>query len=276
MNTAVSSPQDRTGVAELLDLAAARRTRPVEVSGPLRVGVDLGTASTVLVAVDMAGVPALVVEHPSGALRDGVVVDFVGAAEVVADLRSRAVELLDVPVEAATTAFPPGVPRSDQDTCAFVLERAGFVDVALTDEIAAAQALLDIADGVVVDVGGGSTGVGVFRDGRLVDVGDRAGGGHHLDMILAGALGISTARAEQLKREDGHAHLHVLRPGLERIAESIRMLTAGHEALPVHVVGGALQIPGADEVISSRLDRPVATYAHADLITPLGIARSGS
>lgn len=273
----VAATTDRcTDLDEVLRFAAERTDRPGHFSGPLRFGVDLGTASTVLVATDAADTPVLVLVHPSGALRDGVVVDFVEAAEVVADLRANAEALLDVPVLTAATAFPPGVPLSDRQTCAFVLERAGFLDVELVDEITAAQHLLNVVDGVVVDVGGGSTGVGVFRHGQLVYQDDRPGGGHHLDLILAGALGISAEEAEPLKREAGRQHLPILRPGLERIAHSIRTLTADHEGLPVHLAGGALQIPGAAEVVSGQLNSPVSSYAHADLITPLGIARCSS
>lgn len=273
MSAVMPTPQRRADIDGTLALAATRTNHPGCFSGPLRFGVDLGTASTALVAIDADGTPVLLLAHPSGALRDGVVVDFVGAAEAVADLRTRAGELLEQEVLAAATAFPPGVPDSDQRTCAFVLERAGFVDVELTDEVTAAQRLLGVADGVIADVGGGSTGVGVVRGGRLVQYDDRPGGGHHLDLILAGALGVSTEEAEHRKRRADPTHLHVLRPGLERIAESIRDLVAGHEDLPVHLAGGALRVPGADDVVSSRLHTPVASYPHAELITPLGIAR---
>jgi ethanolamine utilization protein EutJ len=51
-------------------------------------------------------------------------------------------------------------------------------------------------------------------------------------------------------------------------------MTRGVEHLPVHLAGGALMIPGADAVLAAWLERPVVTYPHALLITPLGIARS--
>jgi ethanolamine utilization protein EutJ len=63
-------------------------------------------------------------------------------------------------------------------------------------------------------------------------------------------------------------------PGLQRIAESVRAMTRDVEHLPVHLAGGALMIPGADSVLAGWLERPVVTYPHALLITPLGIARS--
>lgn len=265
----------RTDVAELLLEAAGaiHRPRHLDEGATFRVGVDLGTATTVLVVVDDAGLPVLTLTHPSGALRDGVVVDFVGAARVVEDLRELAEATLGRPLTEAATAYPPGVPDSDRRTCAFVVERAGFDRVELCDEIQAAQQVLQLSDGVLVDVGGGSTGVGVLRAGELVHLDDRPGGGHHLDLILAGALGISTTEAERLKREDGARQLPIIRPGIERIATQVAAMTAGFDHLPVHVAGGALQVPGAAEVLATVLGVPVHVQPHTELITPLGITR---
>lgn len=261
------------GTEELLRAAAEtiHRPRALAEAETFHVGVDLGTASTVLVVVDQDGWPVLTLTHPSGALRDGVVVDFVGAAKVVEELRQRAEANLGRALTEAATAYPPGVAESDQRTCQFVVERAGFEAVATCDEVQAAQRVLRVSNGVLVDVGGGSTGVGVLRDGQLVHLDDRPGGGHHLDLILAGALGVSIAEAERLKREDGASQLPILRPGIERIASQIRAMTTHHRGLPVHVAGGALRVPGAADVVAAFLDVPVHIHPHAELITPLGI-----
>ena len=82
-----------------------------------------------------------------------------------------------------------------------MLEQAGLDCRVLVDEVSAARALLGVEDGAIADVGGGSTGVGVYRDGELVSPGDRPGGGHHLNLILAGGLGLPVAEAERLKRK---------------------------------------------------------------------------
>ncbi|WP_300008724.1 ethanolamine utilization protein EutJ [Pseudonocardia sp.] len=254
--------------------AAAACSAPESVVGPLQVGVDLGTATCVLVVLDAAGAPVWVDAHPSGALRDGVVVDFAAAVAATAHLRTRAEAALGGPLTTAATAYPPCIPVRDARACTYVCETAGFVDVVLVDEVTAAQRTLDVADGVVVDVGGGSTGVGVFRDGVLDVLDDRPGGGHHLDLVLAGALGLTVEQAEAYKRAEPEQALPILVPGLQRIAESVRLMTRGVEHLPVHLAGGALMIPGADSVLAGWLERPVVTYPHALLITPLGIARS--
>jgi ethanolamine utilization protein EutJ len=260
----------------LLELAAERTGTPPEepVVGPVRVGVDLGTATTVLVVLDCDGRPVWVDSHPSGALRDGVVVDFAGAVASVGGLRQRAEQVLGVQLLDAATAFPPQIPVADARACRFVCEAAGFGEVALVDEVSAAQRTLDVLDGVVVDVGGGSTGVGVFRDGGLVALDDRPGGGHHLDLVLAGALGVPVDVAERYKREHPREALPVVVPVLQRIAESVRLMTPDAADLPLHLAGGALMLPGAGDVVAAWLGRPVVTHPHALLITPLGIARS--
>ena len=95
----------------LLDAAAAcAGTVPEAAAGPLRVGVDLGTATCVLVVLDASGAPGWVDAHPSGALRDGVVVDFAAAVAAVRHLRTRAEEALGVPLSCAATAYPPCIP----------------------------------------------------------------------------------------------------------------------------------------------------------------------
>jgi len=259
----------------LLDAAAACVGTAQEAgAGPLQVGVDLGTASCVLVVLDASGAPVWADAHPSGALRDGVVVDFAAAVAAVRLLRTRAEEALGAPLTCAATAHPPCIPVRDARACTYVCEAAGFAEVVLVDEVTAAQRTLDVRDGVVVDVGGGSTGVGVFRDGVLDALDDRPGGGHHLDLVLAGALRIPVEQAEARKREDPAEAFPILVPGMQRIAESVRSMTRGVEHFPVHLAGGALMIPGADSVLADWLERPVVTYPHALLITPLGIARS--
>ena len=172
-------------------------TRATAAGGLLRVGVDLGTATCVLVVLDAAGRPVWVDDHPSGALRDGVVVDFAAATAAVRHLK--------VPRRGrrwACRSRRPPRPTRPASPCAtpaparYVCEAAGFDDVVLVDEVTAAQRTLDVRDGVVVDVGGGSTGVGVFRGGELDALDDRPGGGHHLDLVLAGALGLTVEQAE--------------------------------------------------------------------------------
>lgn len=280
MNATTDLPRTAvTGDPRTLLAAAAARighTPDETPSGPLRVGVDLGTASCVLVVLDAEDRPLWVDSHPSGALRDGVVVDFALATATVRRLKEAAEQALGVELTGVATAYPPCIPVQDARACTYVCESAGFAEVVLVDEVSAAQRTLGVSNGVVVDVGGGSTGVGVFRGGRLTALDDRAGGGHHLDLILAGALGIALEEAEPYKRDRPAEAFPILVPGLQRIAESVRAMTRDDEELPLHLAGGALMIAGAGNVLAKYLERTVVTYPHALLITPVGIARSAS
>jgi len=263
------------GPHEFLAAAAARvGAAPGGTPRRPRVGVDLGTASCVLVVLD-DDEPVWVESAGSGALRDGVVVDFARAVSTVRALRESAQEALGLELAVAATAYPPCIPVADARACTYVCETAGFDRVELVDEVSAAQRTLEVTDGVVVDVGGGSTGVGVFRGGELERLDDRPGGGHHLDLVLAGALDLDLEEAERFKRERPGDALPIVVPNLHRIGESIRSMTRGVDAdLPVHLAGGALMIPRAGDVLAQYLQRTVVTHPHALLITPLGIARS--
>ena len=262
-------------VDAVLAEAAARTGEPLtDPTGPLSFGIDLGTATVVIVAVDSLGAPVYVNAVRREVVRDGIVVDFQGAVDAVRELRDEAEAVLGVVPESAATAFPPGVSEADSRACRFVLEQAGVECRVLVDEVSAAQTLLRLQDGVIADIGGGSTGVGTYVAGELVELDDLPGGGHHLNLILAGSLGIDIRTAEQLKRERGAVHLAALRPGIERVAHNIgRLIPLGAEG-PIHLVGGALMTPGAGRIVENYLDRPVVEHPHSMLVTPLGIALS--
>jgi ethanolamine utilization protein EutJ len=239
---------------------------------PLRFGIDLGTATVVLTAVDALERPVYWDFAPCAAVRDGVVVDFAGAIREVRALKARAEPLLGCALETAATAYPPGVAAAEARACRYVLEQSDVRCRVLVDEVSAAQALIAIDDGAVVDVGGGSTGVGVFRAGHLVTLSDAAGGGHHLDLIIAGALHIPIEEAERVKRTRAIDVADIVRPGIERIAESIRRQIGAEPVATVHLVGGALMLPGAAGIVARYLGVTTVGYPHAELITPFGMA----
>lgn len=260
------------GVTGFLEEAARRFRMPQAHNGDLLFGVDLGTATIVLTAIDRRGSPVYWTASPSDAVRDGVVVDFGGAVETLRKLKGEAEAILGIRVACAGTAFPPGIPEVEARACRYVLEKAEINCRSLVDEISAAQAVLGIRDGAIVDVGGGSTGVGVWEDARLVVLDDAPGGGHHLDLILAGALRVPVEEAERRKREGDYAS--ILRPGIERIASSIKRQIGSRTVPVVHLVGGAVRVSDAATVIAAFIGIPTVAYPHSDLVTPFGIAKS--
>ena len=60
-------------------------------TGPLRTGVDLGTANIVLAVVDQENRPVAGATYPSTVVRDGVVVDYMGAVRAVTRLKAELV-----------------------------------------------------------------------------------------------------------------------------------------------------------------------------------------
>ncbi len=237
-------------------------------------GVDLGTATIVITAIDQRGLPIYWDSLPCEAIRDGVIVNFGDAVAAVRKLRAAATQVLGTEILDAATAFPPGVPSAEARACHYVLENAEITCRALVDEVSAAQALLKIRNGAIVDVGGGSTGVGIVSDGTIIALDDEPGGGHHLDLILAGALGIPVEEAERRKRESSEDYSIILRPGIERIGSSILRQIAGRPVSSLHLVGGAVRVANAASVVARFTGIPTTAYPHSELVTPFGIAMS--
>ena len=81
---------------------------PVQVEGPIHVGVDLGTADVVVMAVDDNGMPVSAFLEWATVVRDGVVVDYHGAITIVKRLVSMTEERLGRKITEASTSYPPG------------------------------------------------------------------------------------------------------------------------------------------------------------------------
>ena len=64
--------------------------------GTLRTGVDLGTANIVLAVVDEQNRPVAGASYPSTVVRDGIVVDYMGAVRAVTHLKGQLEERLGV------------------------------------------------------------------------------------------------------------------------------------------------------------------------------------
>ena len=99
----------------------------------------------------------------------------------------------------AATAIPPGTGEATHKSHAYVVETAGLEVVQVVDEPTAANRVLGVANGAVVDIGGGTTGVAVFCDGEVVYTADEPTGGTHITLVLSGRYGISFTEAEKLK-----------------------------------------------------------------------------
>lgn len=77
--------------------------------GRLKVGVDLGTANTVLAVVDTTNRPIAGISAPSQAIRDGVIVNYYESVQLVTRLKAELEEKLKTELPYAAAAIPPGV-----------------------------------------------------------------------------------------------------------------------------------------------------------------------
>ena len=71
----------------------------------------------------------------------------------------------------------------------------------VVDEPTAASYVLGITDGVVVDLGGGTTGISILEKGKVVFVADEPTGGTHMTLVLAGSYGVDFETAEDIKTD---------------------------------------------------------------------------
>lgn len=245
-----------------------------EWEGTLRTGVDLGTANIVLAVVDEENRPVAGATFPSTVVRDGIVVDYVGAVQAVTKLKAQLEELLGTALETGACAIPPGILSGNVKAIGNVVESAGFQLTEIVDEPTAAAAVLGITDGAVVDVGGGTTGISILKDGKVIYTSDEPTGGTHMTLVLAGFYGCSTQEAEMMKRDASQEAnvFPVVKPVVEKMAAIVKRSLEEYPVDTVYVVGGACCFTQFEEVFEKYLGIPVVKPAAPLLVTPLGIA----
>lgn len=252
----------------------------VPVPGPYKVGVDLGTADVVLVVTDAQGNPVAGSMRWASVVKDGLVVDFRGAMNIVMELKAEVEQIMGVTLEKGATAIPPGTVGRNAEVCSHVIAGAGLDTVCQVDEPVAAAKALHIDHGIVVDIGGGTTGIAVLKNGKLLFSDDEPTGGTHVSLVLGGAYNISWGEAERLKKDfQNHSRIMpVIQPVIEKMATIVNKMLRGKSECsqyPVYVVGGTAYLNGFAGAFSKAFGRPVEVPPHPLLVTPLGIAHFG-
>lgn len=247
-------------------------TRPSERN--VHVGVDLGTAYTVLIVLDENYQPISGTYQFAQIVRDGLVVDFIGAVDLVRHMKSQIEERLGFPLKSASTGYPPGVPQAEVRATANVLFGAGLDCTGLIDEPSAANNVLQIKDGAIVDVGGGTTGIAILKDGKVVYTADEPTGGTHFSLVIAGSTGMTFEEAEELKKDPREQTrlFPVIRPVMEKVGTIVRRHIVGHKVERIYLVGGTCAYPGISEVIQEITGVETLLPGNPLFITPLGIA----
>ncbi len=263
-----------------IDYLLSEAARSMEQNGEfsqeqeLLVGVDLGTAYVVLVVLDPSGKPVACEMEASQVLRDGLVVDYMGAVETVKRLKGRIEDRLGVTLHRAAIAVPPGTAPADQKTHRYIVEACDMDVVCILEEPVAANAVLQIESGVIVDIGGGTTGLSVIRDGKVVFTADEATGGTHISLVLMGGRKVSFEQAEEMKKNSALQQevLRAVLPVLQKMASIVQANIQGFEVDCVYLVGGTCCLPGIEEVFARELGIPTYKPQNPLLVTPLGIA----
>lgn len=252
----------------------AMHTRGTEYRGPVRVGVDLGTAYTVLLVLDENGLPIGGTYRFAQVVRDGLVVDFIGAIDLLKELKQQVETRLGFELKHGATGFPPGVPRAEVRATANVLRAAGLECTNEVDEPTAANAILEIQNGAVVDVGGGTTGVAILRDGQVIYTADEPTGGTQFSLVIAGALNISFEDAEKLKTDASQQPrlFPLIEPVMEKVGTIVARHIARHDVDEIYMVGGTSMFPGMGRVIERMTGVKTIVPPKPLFITPLGIA----
>ena len=242
--------------------------------GVVHVGVDLGTAYTVLVVLDENFQPIAGEYQFAQVTRDGLVVDFVGAVDLLRTMKAKVEKKLGFTLTSAASGYPPGVPQAEVRATANVLYGAGLECTGLIDEPTAANNVLKIRDGAVVDVGGGTTGIAIFKNGEVVYTADEPTGGTHFSLVIAGATGTSFEEAETLKKNPNEQTrlFPIIRPVMEKVGSIVNRHVQGHRVDKLYLVGGTCAYPGMDQVIQEYTGIETVLPGNPLFVTPLGIA----
>jgi len=259
----------------VMNSANGWRAEPNSISpSSVHVGVDLGTAYTVLVVLDEHYKPIAGEYEFAQVTRDGLVVDFVGAVDLLRAMKSRVEKKLGFELTSGASGYPPGVPQAEVRATANVLFGAGLDCTSLIDEPTAANNVLQIKDGAIVDVGGGTTGIAIFKNGQVVYTADEPTGGTHFSLVIAGSTGTSFEEAEELKKnpKEQTRLFPIIRPVMEKVGSIVNRHIEGHRVDRLYLVGGTCAYPGMVRVIEEFTGVETILPGNPLFVTPLGIA----
>ena len=251
--------------------------KPCSGRGPpprVHVGVDLGTAYTVLVVLDEHLQPLAGEYRFAQIVRDGLVVDYHGAISLLQELKGNVEQRIGFDLTSAATTFPPGVSPNEVRATQHIVRAAGFECEQTIDQPTAANAVLQVKNGAVVDVGGGTTGIAIFREGQVAYTADEPTGGTHFSLVIAGALGIEFEEAEKIKKmADNYQRLFpIVRPVMEKVGTIVARHVAAHAVEAIYLVGGTACFPGIDKVVEEVTGIRTVIPGFPLFVTPLGTA----
>ncbi|KZL90667.1 ethanolamine utilization protein EutJ [Clostridium magnum] len=240
----------------------------------LKVGVDLGTSNIVITVLDKNNVPVAGEVYPASVVKDGIVVEYLKAVTIVRELKGKLEKTLNRTLENAATAIPPGISKGNVKVIQNVVEAADFSVTNVIDEPTAASEVLQIQDGAVVDVGGGTTGISILKNGKVVYSADEPTGGHHLSLVVSGSLGIEYEEAEKFKVDPDNYNtvFPLVRPVIEKMADIVLRHVQGYDVETIYLVGGTCCLKDIEQVFQKYTGIKTIKPYNPLLVTPIGIA----
>ena len=243
----------------------------------LYAGVDLGTYKAITIVIDEIGRPRAARLKRAEVVRSGMIVDYAGAQNIAREMIDEMRDASPLPIEQGATSYPPQTEHANINATRYILEGAGLEVLNVLDEPTAANQVLKMENGAIVDVGGGTTGIAVIQDGRIVFTDDEATGGVHLSLVIAGNRKISYEEAERIKIDPDESRriVAIVRPVIEKIAAIVNECLRKYDNVDeVCLVGGTCELDGFAEIVQNTLSLRVFRPEYPQFITPLGIALS--
>ena len=195
-------------------------------------------------------------------------------SSLLQELKRNIEKRIGVELTSAATTFPPGVSPNEVRATQHIVRAAGFECEQTIDEPTAANAVLQVRNGAVVDVGGGTTGIAVFREGEVIYTADEPTGGTHFSLVIAGALGMEFEEAEEIKKngENYQRLFPMVRPVMEKVGTIVARHVAAHAVETIYLVGGTACFPGMDKVVEQVTGIRTVIPGFPLFVTPLGTA----
>lgn len=244
---------------------------PVKIKSDFKVGVDLGTSDVVIMVIDSEGIPVAAFLEWADVVRDGIVFDFWNAVRIVKYLISKAERKCGISIKYISTSYPPG---TDPYTSINVIKSAGFDIENVVDEPSSFATLLNLFDGAVVDIGGGTTGISVVKNGKIIYTADEPTGGKHVSLTIAGNQKITLEEADIIKRSEKAADLKaIVFPVFEKMTDIVSKHLIGHDVEKIFLTGGTCCFPGIKEIFMREFpDKEIILPYNPLYSTPFSIA----
>ena len=214
-------------------------------------------------------------------MKDGVIADFTVTEQMLKQfIRMVHPRNMLAPSPRIIVCVPCGSTQVERRAIRESALGAGASHVFLIEEpmaaaIGAGLAVSDASGSMVVDIGGGTTGVAVISDGEVIATYDEPSGGTHLSLVISGALGIPLEEAELMKRDPAnHERLFgMVLPVMQKMSTIVARMVEPHHVEQIHMVGGSSAFHGFADVMSGITGLPCALAPEPMLVTPLGVAR---